>query len=247
MPSINSISMIRLSRLIGMPGCPALFDVRIQGDFTADRRLIPGAVRRDHAHVSDWARDQAGRPAVVFCQHGHQLSQGVAAWLRHEGAVAEVLEGGFEAWAKAGLPLVPEAKLPPRDAQGRIVWVTRSRPKVDRIACPWLVRRFVDPFAVILFVAPSEVAAVAERFGGVPFDIEGVFWTHRGERCTFDTIIEELGLSTEPLQKLAAIVRGRYRTARSCARGVGTPGGLARSLPTLRRRSRAARRRHDAL
>ena len=85
--------------------------------------------------------------------------------------------------------------------------MTRSRPKIDRIACPWLIRRFVDPTAVFLFVAPAEVLAVAERFNGAPFDVEGVFWSHRGERCTFDTIIDELGLQTPPLEKLATIVR----------------------------------------
>jgi len=84
--------------------------------------------------------------------------------------------------------------------------VTRSRPKIDRIACPWLIRRFVDPAATFLFVSPSEVHAVAERFNGAPFDIEGVFWSHRGDRCTFDTMLDELGLQIEPLAKLAAIV-----------------------------------------
>ena len=89
-------------------------------------------------------------------------------------------------------------------------WVTRERPKTDRIACPWLIRRFVDPWAVFLFVTPSEVPAVAQRFGAAPFDIEGegVFWSHRGERCTFDIMVQEFGLATEPLLRLAAIVRG---------------------------------------
>ena len=91
---------------------------------------------------------------------------------------------------------MPASKLPPRDAQGRTVWVTRARPKIDRIACPWLIRRFVDPNAVFLFVAPSEVAAVAERFDAAPFDIEDVFWSHRGELCTFDVMVEEFGLAT---------------------------------------------------
>ena len=86
--------------------------------------------------------------------------------------------------------------------------MTRSRPKIDRIACPWLIRRFVDPAAVFLFVSPAEVHAVAERFNGAPFDIEGVFWSHRGDRCTFDTLLDELGLQIEPLAKLAAMVRG---------------------------------------
>jgi hypothetical protein len=86
--------------------------------------------------------------------------------------------------------------------------VTRARPKVDRIACPWLIRRFVDPNAVFLFVPPAEVGAVAERFAATPFDIDNVFWTHRGDRCTFDVMVEEFGLSGEPLARLAVIVRG---------------------------------------
>ena len=126
-------------------------------DFDADPRFIPGAVRRASRNVSDWAAEFAGRSAVVICEKGHNLSEGVAAWLRKPDASAEVLEGGIAAWAQAGLPLVPEAKLPPRDPQGRTMWVTRERPKIDRIACPWLIRRFVDPAAVFLFVSPAEV------------------------------------------------------------------------------------------
>jgi hypothetical protein len=136
------------------------------------------------------------------------LSQGVAAWLRTRGIDAQSLEGGYLAWRAAGQPLVKPDKLPARDAAGRTVWVTRARPKVDRIACPWLIRRFVDPRAVFLFVAPAEVLSVAERFSATPFDIEGVFWSHRGETCTFDTMIEELDLKTKPLLHLARIVRG---------------------------------------
>ena len=89
----------------------------------------------------------------MICQQGTSLSQGAAALLRDQGVPAEVLEGGFEAWRQARLPLVPFAKLPPVDPRGRTVWVTRARPKIDRIACPWLIRRFVDPRAVFLFVA----------------------------------------------------------------------------------------------
>ena len=77
------------------------------------------------------------------------------------------------AWTKAGLPLVNAKKMPPHDKEGRTVWVTRARPKIDRIACPWLIRRFVDPSAIFLFVGPPEVQGVAERFGAAPFDIEG--------------------------------------------------------------------------
>lgn len=208
MSSINNISVEKLSRLIGTPKCPALVDVRIDEDYEADPWLIPSSVRRPHQAVAEWGAELRGRSAIVVCQKGLKLSHGTAALLRAAGVGAEVLEGGFIAWRQAGLPLMPAAKLPSRDQQGRTIWVTRERPKIDRIACPWLIRRFIDPGAVFLFVAPSEVVAVAERFDAAPFDIEGVFWSHRGEACTFDVMVEEFGLATPPLLHLARIVRG---------------------------------------
>jgi rhodanese-related sulfurtransferase len=209
MPAPNSISVDKLARLVGTSTGPVIIDVRTAEDFAADPRLVPGALRRPHADVAGWWAELRDRSAVVVCHTGSKLSHGVAAWLRHEGISAEVLEGGASAWAAAGLVMVPEAKLPPRDAKGQTVWVTRARPKVDRVACPWLIRRFVDPDAVFLFVAPSEVSGVADRFGAAPFDVEGVFWSHRAELCTFDVMVEELGLAgVEPLRRLAAIVRG---------------------------------------
>jgi rhodanese-related sulfurtransferase len=208
MSSINSISVEKLARLVGTPHCPVLVDVRTDDDFKADPRLVPGAARRPHGDVSDWAGEFAGRSAIVVCQKGEKLSEGVAAWLRHGGVPADALEDGFVGWKKAGLPLVPTARMPKLDRHGRTVWVTRSRPKVDRIACPWLIRRFVDPRAVFLFVTPADVEGVAERFEATPFDIEGVEWGHRGELCTFDVMIEAFGLATDPLLRLATIVRG---------------------------------------
>ncbi len=208
MSSINSISAEKLARLVGTPKCPVLVDVCSDEDFAAAPRLVPGSVRRSYADAADWAGEFSGRSVVVICQKGLKLSQGVAAWLRHAGAAADTLEGGIEGWTRAGLPIVPAEKLPPRDPQGRTVWVTRARPKIDRIACPWLIRRFVDPNAVFLFVAPSEVAGVVEKFAATPFDVDGVFWSHRGEFCTFDVMVEEFGLATEPLMRLATIVRG---------------------------------------
>lgn len=227
MSSPNTISPDKLARLVGTPKCPVLIDVRTDEDFAADPHLIPSAVRRSPTHAADWADELAG-PSVVICQQGLKLSQGAAAYLRHEGIPAETLAGGLEAWRQAGLPAVPEAKLPGRDARGRTIWITRARPKIDRIACPWLIRRFVDPMAVFLFVAPSEVVAVAERFKGAPFDIENVFWSHRGDTCTFDTMVEELGLGTGPLLRLATIVRGADTARPELA--PEAPGLLAASL-----------------
>jgi rhodanese-related sulfurtransferase len=208
MTSITSISVDKLVRLVGTPHCPVLVDVRTDDDYKSNPRLIPGSMRRLHHDPSAWAGEFAGRSAVVICQEGAKFSEGTAAWLRHAGVPADALEDGFEGWRKAGLPLVTATRMPPPDSQGRTVWVTRSRPKVDRIACPWLIRRFVDPRAVFLFVAPAEVEGVAERFAATPFDVEGVFWGHRGDTCTFDVMVEEFGLATEPLLRLAAIVRG---------------------------------------
>lgn len=208
MPAPSSITVQQLARRIGLPDAPVIVDVRIDQDEAADPRFLPGAIRRSHKDVADWAAAFAGRDVTVVCQKGLKLSQGAAAWLRHAGAAAESLDGGFEAWRDAGLPLVSPAQLPRRDGQGRTLWVTRARPKVDRIACPWLIRRFIDPSAVFLFVAPTEVMDVADRFGATPFDVEGVFWSHRGDRCTFDVMIDEFALHGPALDRLAQIVRG---------------------------------------
>jgi rhodanese-related sulfurtransferase len=156
-PKYRAISVEKLARLVGTPQCSVLVDVRTDEDFKADPRLVPGATRRPHSDVSDWAGEVAGRSAVVVCQKGGKLSEGVAALLRHGGVSADFLEDGFLAWKKAALPLVPTARMPKVDRHGRTVWVTRARPKVDRIACPWLIRRFVDPRAVFLLVTPAEV------------------------------------------------------------------------------------------
>ena len=228
MSSYTSISSDKLSRLIGTAHAPALIDVRIDEDFAADPHLIPGALRRSHHNVQDWAPSLAGQSVVVICHKGEKLSEGTAAWLRHHGIAAETLEGGQLGWKNAELPTVPADKIPQRDALGRTVWVTRARPKIDRIACPWLIRRFIDPAAVFLFVASSEVEPVAERFDATPFDIENVFWSHRGELCTFDVMVQEFGLSTPALQRLATMVRAAD-TARLDL-SPEAPGLLAASL-----------------
>ncbi len=171
-------------------------------------------------------------PVVVICTEGKRRSQGVAAVLRSEGVPAEYLERGQAAWVAAALPLVNPGKLPARDAEGRTVWVTRCRPKIDRIACLWLIRRFVDPRAIFLYVAPAEVFGVAELFRATPCDIEEVFWSHRGERFTFDTLLDEFGLSMPALDRLASIVRGadtaRLDLAQEAARLLAASLGLSR-------------------
>jgi hypothetical protein len=87
-------------------------------------------------------------------------------------------------------------------------WVTRERPKIDRIACPWLIARFIDREPEFLFVPPAQVLRVAEETGATPYDIPGVEMSHVGERCSFDAFLAKHRLEDPALQQLAAIVRG---------------------------------------
>ena len=111
----DTITASQLARLIGTPDAPAIVDVRVDTDHASDPRMIPGSFRRGHQAVSSWAGEYAERSAVVICQRGQKLSQGVAAWLRHAGARAESLEGGFEAWVKDKGMLVRPDHMPDRD------------------------------------------------------------------------------------------------------------------------------------
>ncbi len=207
MTSPVQITHSQLLRLIGTPNAPVILDVRIDEDFDADPQLIPGAYRVPFTQVETQAEILRGKKVVVYCQKGLKISEGSAAILRCCGVDAEVLKGGQFAWRDANFPMVPMAKIPTRNSEGNSVWVTRVRPKVDRIACPWLIRRFVDPNARFLFVTASQVNNVAEKFNATPFDVDDAFWSHRGEQCTFDTLLQEFELQTEPLNRLADIVR----------------------------------------
>ena len=86
-------------------------------------------------------------------------------------------------------------------------WITRERPKIDRIACPWLVRRFIDPQAEFLYVPPDRVLAEAQRTGAIPYDVPGVELTHEGPLCSFDAFLKKYGLRDPALDQLAEIVR----------------------------------------
>lgn len=87
-------------------------------------------------------------------------------------------------------------------------WITRERPKIDRIACPWLIQKFVDSKAEFLFVPKNQVLVVAEETGAIPFDIPGVELTHDGELCSFDAFIKKYKLNDPALAKMALIIRG---------------------------------------
>jgi len=117
-------------------------------------------VRQSAPDVGEWGRHlPAGRPVGVYCVHGHEVSQHAAVALRGAGTDARYLEGGITGRAELGLPLRKKV------ATASASWITRERPKIDRIACPWLIRRFIDPEARFLYVPTERVFDVARTTG----------------------------------------------------------------------------------
>jgi rhodanese-related sulfurtransferase len=205
-----SISPEDLWSLIGTTRAPHIIDVRRRDLYEAADGLLPTAVWRDASRVAEWGASlDRGRTIVLACKAGKELSQAPTAWLRAEGYDARVLAGGYAGWSEAGLPLVDKACVERLAGTRPSLWVTRRRPKIDRVACPWLIRRFIDAEARILYVDPAHVSAVAQETGAIPFDIEGIELSHDGPRCTFDTMLRLLGLEAQAsLAHLALIVRG---------------------------------------
>jgi len=219
-----SISASNLYRWLGTAAAPPLIDVRRGPVFEADEWIIAGAVHCPPEEIERWGREIApGSPIVVYCAHGREASQGAAASLHEVGTAARYLEGGIAAWAEAKLPR--RRKL----AQSSASWVTRERPKIDRIACPWLIRRFIDPQASFLYVPTEQVFDVAKSTGAVAYDIPGAEpFSHDGELCSFDAFLKVYGISDPALDVLALIVRGADTARLELA--PQSPGLLALSL-----------------
>ena len=180
---------------------PQVLDVRRPAAFERDPTMIPGAVRcppDDVAAVADTL--EPWRPVVTVCVHGHEVSQGAATLLRARGYDARALDGGHEQWLAEGGEAVPW-RAPSH-------WVTRERPKIDRIACPWLVRRFVDPDAEFLYVPTSEVKKTAQEKEATAYDVADVEFSHDGDLCSFDAFLRKFHLNDPALDELALIVRG---------------------------------------
>ena len=197
------ISPIDLYARLGTASAPVLLDVRRHDAFLADDRLIVGAFQRHPADVEHWRPDlPTGRPVVAYCGDGGTASQSVASALQAAGIEARYLEGGISGWKNSALPTRKRA-----DAiESR--WVTREHPKIDRIACPWLIRRFINPLAEFIYVPPTEVLAVAEAKKATPYDIKGAEFGHVGDRCSFDAIVRIFDIHDTALDRLAKIVRG---------------------------------------
>lgn len=192
-----------LYRQIGTAAAPLVIDVRRRDAFDADDGLIVGAVRRLPEDVERWRRDlPPDRDVVVYCAKGQEVGRDTAAALAAAGIRAAYLEGGMARWRELGLPTRRRIGAAPSR------WVTRERPKVDRIACPWLVRRFIDPEAEFIYVPSDAVRDTAARLGGTPYDIPGVEFGHVGAFCSFDAFIRIYGIADPALDRLALVVRG---------------------------------------
>jgi rhodanese-related sulfurtransferase len=207
-------------RLLAFPP-PTIVDARRPAAFDADRDVIPGALRRPPESIEACASElDAWRSVIVYCVHGHEVSQGAARTLRARGLDAHFLDGGLAGWRAQGGDVVPFT------APSR--WVTRARPKIDRIACPWLVRRFIDPAAEFFYVPAGEVRTFAATQDAIPFDIPDVAYSHDGDACSFDAFIRRHDLRDPALADLAKIVRGADTGALALA--PETNGLLAVSL-----------------
>jgi len=114
-------------------------------------------------------------------------------------------------------------------------WITRERPKIDRIACPWLIRNFVDPQAEFIYMPKEAVFEKAAAMDAIPYDIPGAEYTHEGDRCTFDYIIKKHGLTDPAVLQIAEIVRGadtdRFDLAPQAAGLWAISAGLSHNFP----------------
>ena len=201
---------------------PLVIDVRRTPAFKASTELIAGALRRDPEQVASWAQElPPSATAVVYCVHGHEVSQGVAKALNAHGIAARYLEGGIEeGWKTAG------GALDRKPAGASTRWVTRERPKIDRIACPWLVSRFLDREAEFLYVPSATVLQTAKERDAMPYDVPSVTFSHEGELMPMP---DECPVEHDPLRSGRGAQRVQLRR-------------VHQALPAARSGARSARR-----
>ena len=220
-PALPPVSPQELVARLGSADAPWLLDVRREENFFANPHLLAGALRCALQDVAAFATAPPAREVVVYCVYGHNGSEEAVATLRAAGWNARLLAGGIEGgedgvdsphdiaeWRAHRPPVV--RKRPDLGVSGeqRSRWITRERPKIDRIACPWLICRFIDPRAEFFYVPTPQVFDEARRLNAVAYDIPGAPVTHEGELCSFDALLGAFELHDPALDFLATIVRG---------------------------------------
>jgi rhodanese-related sulfurtransferase len=227
---MNAISFSELRSALGGGKAPLVLDVRRKPAYRESGETIAGALRREPETVGSWMKTlPRASSVVVYCVRGHEVSQNVAKALEGEGIKARYLEGGLAAWQES------EGAIDRKPANADTRWVTRERPKIDRIACPWLIARFIDPDAEFLYVPSKEVREAAKARDAIPYDVPDVHFTHEGEHCSFDAFIKHYRLGGDPaLEKLALIVRaadtGKLELAPQAAGLAAVSLGLSRNF-----------------
>lgn len=219
--SVPHITPEELAARMGRADALLLLDVRRGRKFAESPLMLAGAQRCAPEDVAVLAAAEPAREVVVYCVYGHNDSADATAMLRAAGWDARALAGGIEGgedgvdappeiaqWRAHRLPAV--LKRPDWGVTGERPsrWITRERPKIDRIACPWLIRRFIDPRAEFFYVPTAEVFSEAARLGAVAYDIPGAPVSHEGEACSFDALLRAFELDLPALDLLARIVRG---------------------------------------
>lgn len=262
--SVPRITPEELAVRMGRADAPLLLDVRREGSFLDSPRMLAGAVRCQPEGVAAFATSQPPREVVVYCVYGHKVS---------EDAVAQLLQAGWKAWLLAGrieggedsvdtasdiarwrtTPLPTMRKRPDWGVTGEQAsrWITRERPKIDRIACPWLIRRFIDTRAEFFYVPTAQVFSEAARLHAVAYDIPGAPVSHEGEWCSFDGLLRAFEIEDPAVDRLARIVRGadtdRLALEPQCAGLLAFSLGLSRLHADDHRMLEAAMPLYDAL
>ncbi|TWO70830.1 hypothetical protein FN976_12745 [Caenimonas sedimenti] len=218
--ALPSISRSELASRLGRPGAPLLLDVRRRERFAASGHLLAGARYCAPEEVAALAASQPPGEAIAYCVYGHNVSEDAVRTLRAAGWDARLLAGGFEggepgvdaaadveAWRAVPLPRI--RKRPDLGVAGEAAsrWVTRARPKVERVACPWLIRRFIDARAEFHYVPAEQVFAQARVLEAVPYDVPDAPITHAWEKGSFDALLAAFELEDPALHALATIVR----------------------------------------
>ncbi|HVE53126.1 MAG TPA: chromate resistance protein ChrB domain-containing protein [Ramlibacter sp.] len=219
--ALPAISPAELIARLGRADAPLLLDVRRRQRFDPAETILPGACYCAPEDVAAFARREAPREVAAYCVYGHEVSHAAVRTLRECGWNARYLEGGIEGgetgvdrledigrWRATPLPRITKRRDLGVTGERPSRWITRARPKIDRIACPWLVLRFIDPRAQFFYVPAEQVLEQARKLDAVAYDVEGAPITHVWERCSFDALLQAFGLRLPALDVLATIVRG---------------------------------------
>lgn len=241
-----------LQTFLGSRRWPRTIDVRRRNAFELAPSILPGSVWHDHRAAVEWGREYRDAPwVVVYCAHGEQLSQASAAVLRSAGVNASFLEGGFSAWHSLNAPTIARAKVANLGPERPSRWVTATQPTVNQLACPWFVRRFIEPNALFHFVAAEHVAAVAQEIGAVAFNVSGSPFPPDPSGTPLEAMVSFFDVSDPALQRLGAIVQaadsGAFELAPQSAGLAALAAGLSGSGLDDRERFESALTLFDAL